>query len=195
MSHDYITTFSGRNIHLDLSLLREEDIVETDIFQALPHINRYTGHTLFPYSVAQHCLQLSAALDVYGADPNVVEWALVHDFAEAYINDIASPFKRSAADLAGLEDAIMAILARRYGLTPECPSAVKEWDKRICNNELTAMRPGQTGWWHELEAIPYCNVWEQSVTGVRHELIRQFNRLFGDKICYPQIVKPAKTCL
>jgi 5'-deoxynucleotidase YfbR-like HD superfamily hydrolase len=59
-----------------------------DIAHALALTNRYNGHTYQPYSVAEHCERMSY---ISTAHPLV---SLLHDAAEAYVGDIASPQKR-----------------------------------------------------------------------------------------------------
>ena len=58
-----------------------------DIAHALALTNRYNGHTYTPYSVAEHCERMSY---IETARPLV---SLLHDAAEAYVGDIASPQK------------------------------------------------------------------------------------------------------
>lgn len=47
-----ICTVTGKE--LDIFAITEEDVDITDIIHALSLINRYNGHTKFPYTVAQH---------------------------------------------------------------------------------------------------------------------------------------------
>lgn len=50
----WIQTRSG--IIFDLVAPIEQMVSLTDIAHGLAHINRFTGHTRYPYSVAQHCV-------------------------------------------------------------------------------------------------------------------------------------------
>jgi len=82
-----ILTFSGKLFdwqHPTVDMICIEDIAH-----ALSLINRYTGHTRLPYSVAEHCVRASY---VTSGDALV---NLLHDAAEAYVGDIASPQKRA----------------------------------------------------------------------------------------------------
>lgn len=76
----------------------------SDICHSLGNICRFTGATSQFYSVAQHSLLVGTlvkeALEKEGAPYNVEFWdqvlaALLHDAAEAYVSDIASPLKRA----------------------------------------------------------------------------------------------------
>jgi hypothetical protein len=85
----YIRTYSGRKVYpFDLS---EEHVCLDDITHALANICRYTGHVQLFYSVAQHSC-LMAEFNTTPCDPRVL---LLHDAAEAYLNDIASPVKHT----------------------------------------------------------------------------------------------------
>ena len=64
-----------------------------DIAHSLAHQNRYNGHTVVPYSVAQHCCLGAQYVKHKGFGPRSVLRALLHDAAEAYMGDIISPVK------------------------------------------------------------------------------------------------------
>lgn len=65
----------------------------TDIAWALSRMPRFSGHSIpyIPYSVAQHCIRVAEELKEYG--PKMQMHGLLHDAAEAYINDLPSPVK------------------------------------------------------------------------------------------------------
>lgn len=71
-----------------------------EIIHALPNINRYNGHTLRPYSVAEHSINcmLVGALHHGLAEDHHRLYFLLHDCAEAYLQDIIRPIKRYAPD-------------------------------------------------------------------------------------------------
>lgn len=60
-----------------------------DIAHSLSLTNRYAGHTITPYSVAQHSVLASKLFPDRAID------ILFHDAHEAYIGDINTPFKNS----------------------------------------------------------------------------------------------------
>ena len=72
---------------------RPEDVDPRDIAHALAHKCRYTGHTEPFYSVAQHSLLVSHILGTMKVSPEVRLQGLLHDAAEAYLPDVASPIK------------------------------------------------------------------------------------------------------
>lgn len=65
------------------------------IAHSLAAINRFSGHTLRPYSVAEHsCLCLEIARRAYPeADNRFLLTVLCHDAAESITGDMATPFK------------------------------------------------------------------------------------------------------
>lgn len=82
-----ITTSTGRFV--DLLHPKPEMVAIEDIAHALSKINRFTGHTSRPYTVADHCL-LASYMGIGGRLA-----CLLHDAAEAYLGDVASPLKRN----------------------------------------------------------------------------------------------------
>ncbi len=82
-----IVTYTGKSF--DLLNPKPEMVCIEDIAHALANICRYTGHVREFYSVAQHCV-LMAKADLPG-DPLQ---RLLHDAAEVYVGDIASPWKQ-----------------------------------------------------------------------------------------------------
>lgn len=80
-----IMTYSGKMF--DFWKPTIESICIKDIAHALSLTNRYGGHTIVPYSVAEHSVRMS---HIEGVDALA---CLLHDAAEAYIGDIPSPQK------------------------------------------------------------------------------------------------------
>jgi 5'-deoxynucleotidase YfbR-like HD superfamily hydrolase len=84
---------SGR--YVDLGDFSEEDVQVRDILPALSQMKRFTGHyrNNEPLSVAQHSIMTAMIAEDNGEPVDVVWACLCHDFAEAYIGDVASPIK------------------------------------------------------------------------------------------------------
>jgi hypothetical protein len=72
-----------------------------DIAHALARVNRFNGHTVQPYSVAQHSVYTS-----YLVPPQYALEALMHDAVEAYIGDQPSPVKWGQKTFSELEEYI-----------------------------------------------------------------------------------------
>lgn len=111
----YIETFKGRNFYLDNPSF---DIKE--IAHALSMQCRYTGHTDRFYSVAEHSVFVAYIMsDLKLGDPFE---GLMHDASEAYLSDIASPWKALLPDYKKIEAKIEVPLRKHYGL-PETITA------------------------------------------------------------------------
>ena len=89
----WMITITGREHHLAGmgQQLNEPSIKE--IAHALAQINRFTGHAMRPYSVAEHSLLVSSIAASEGASPVQQLAALLHDAHEAYVGDVSSPAK------------------------------------------------------------------------------------------------------
>jgi hypothetical protein len=74
----------------DLFNLTPDEITPTTVAHALALKNRFTGHTKFPYNVAQHCVE-GANL---AAGPFKLPF-LLHELDEVFLQDIHGPLKPS----------------------------------------------------------------------------------------------------
>jgi hypothetical protein len=137
-----IPTYTGRIV--DPLNLKPSDIIIHDISHSLARIGRFTGHTYgdFAYSVAQHsCI-------VYDQLPeNLRRWGLLHDAAEAYLNDIARPLKYSPkfSGYREYEGQAMRAIVEAFGLTPfDQPPEVSFADARALSTEFRDLMPNFT---------------------------------------------------
>lgn len=88
-----IRTFTGRYVN-PLEML-PADLNIIDIAHHLSLLCRYTGACPEFYSVGQHSISVARRADPARMNPGLRLAALLHDAAEAYLNDIASPVKQS----------------------------------------------------------------------------------------------------
>jgi len=112
---------------------RPEDIHILDIAHALSHINRWTGHSIKPYSVAQHSLMVARLLP-----DNIALEGLLHDATEAYLTDVATPIKSDPL-MAGYREAeehMRICIAEKFGLMYITPAEVHKADKIALATEL-----------------------------------------------------------
>src|SRR5450830_1185458 len=87
------------------------------IAHALAQINRFTGHAVRPYSVAEHSLLCCALAAREGLSPSVQLACLMHDAHEAFTGDVASPVKWSLQGAWEGFEHVHAVQVRRwYGL-------------------------------------------------------------------------------
>jgi hypothetical protein len=106
----WIVTASGRQVNLlDPD---PESIVIEDIALALARLNRFTGHTLTFYCVAQHSVLVS---EQCRRSPLA---GLLHDAHEAYLGDVSRPLKLALrSHLAEGETDPLALIAANFDRT------------------------------------------------------------------------------
>jgi len=135
MTHDYITTYTGKKFPLlDPS---PDDVCIEDIAHHLARICRYTGAigdgvSSSYYSVAEHSVFVALCAPVQYRMA-----ALLHDAAEAYIGDLSRPLKYLAGMQAyrDMDAKIEAVIAKKFNLEYPWPAIVKELDSRIILDE------------------------------------------------------------
>lgn len=142
----WLNTATGRRFNFLAPTAADIDIV--DIAVALSNQARYAGHTLRHYSVAEHCIILADVALTLELDLDSRRWALLHDAAEAYVLDVPWPLKAAglARDLSRVEQAIMACVVERFGLTPDEPAVVKDLDIEILDQEANALLVRHEDW-------------------------------------------------
>ncbi len=130
-----VWTYTGKRVWVESLDPAAVDI--RDIARPLAFINRYFGHTRFPYSVAQHSVLISR----YVPQQDALH-GLFHDSAEAYVGDCIRPVKYLPlmAQYRALERAVLAGILGRFGLDPELPASVREADERITYTEFRDVR-------------------------------------------------------
>lgn len=129
----WIDTFTGVKFYpLDP---RIEDVNILDVAHALSMLCRYNGHCDRFESVSEHSVLLTRRLRRLGYKVHVLQWALLHDAPEAYISDVTRPVKPYLSGYKGIEAGLMAVIAERFGLEGQEPCAVKEYDRRMCEDE------------------------------------------------------------
>lgn len=140
-----LRTYSG--IEINPSDPRSENIELIDLAVALSRVNRYVGHTRFPYSVAQHSVLCSElAINEFG--PKDVKYlamaCLLHDCAEAFTSDIPTPVKALLKPtITHIEDAFDAAIFGRFGLpvmTEQQKAQVKAIDEEAYLLEKDQLR-------------------------------------------------------
>ena len=137
-----IVTYTGKTF--DLLNPTPEMVCIEDIAHSLANICRYTGHVRKFYSVAQHCV-LAAEAD----SPSDPLQRLLHDAAEAYTGDLASPWKQLLwvylvthyETVRAWEQKIQAVigLALEVDLSPS--AEVKEVDNQMYFTEVRDLMP------------------------------------------------------
>ena len=142
----YIETVSGVKFEF-LDPLPHMINIE-DIAHALSMQCRYTGHTKWFYSVAEHAVWVS-----YLVPKHLMLEGLLHDASEAYIADIASPVKQYLSNYKEIEDKIMKAISEKYGVGHPLNPAVKQADLIMLSTEAYDLLPSQGASWEMWEYI------------------------------------------
>jgi len=130
-----IETYTGLQFHILEP--RPEEVNITDIAHALSMQCRFTGHTKFHYSVAQHSFLAS-----FLVPPQFQLEALLHDASEAYIGDMSRPLKHFSECgrlYLEIEAKIEAVIKKKFGLPPTMSPEVKEADNSLLYAEKKAL--------------------------------------------------------
>lgn len=158
MNKTTMQTYTGALV--DLMEFSPDHVRLPDIAHALSMINRFTGHTTVPYSVAQHSVVVSQI-----CDQEIALWGLLHDASEAYLGDVARPLKQILPDYRALERHVQLQIARKFGLSWPMPEAVHDADARALLYEKDWLLAVQHDWGMQAETITIPRVawsWEES---------------------------------
>lgn len=93
---NFILTSAGRERYVGGIETALPDNVPTieEVAHGLAQITRFCGHTLRPYSVAEHSLLVQQiAVELFDASPAVQLAALLHDAHECITGDVSTPVK------------------------------------------------------------------------------------------------------
>lgn len=152
-------TYTDREI--DPANIKPEDIDELDVAVSLSRINRFVGHTAFPYSVAQHCLFVCSLVkkgyheSYHSLYPHKLTindinlrrlqlFALGHDADEYVTNDIPSPVKQLLKpSITEVEKPIMLAFWKAMGEEPPTEDEknyIKSLDIKAYNIEEKQLR-------------------------------------------------------
>ena len=179
----WIQTFTGKKFWPVNPQPEDVDII--DIAHALSLTNRFSGHTAFPYSVAQHCVLMASYATNAGHDKETCLQVLLHDAAEAYLPDVTRPVKPFLTGFRDIEYWVHHAICTKFGLP--CPGSaatlnlIKELDIRILVDERKALMPGNVHHWTSTEnvqglGVPVrCGQWSY----YEAEFLRMFHTLYS----------------
>lgn len=126
-------TLKGNIINYDELDVNAIDL--EDICNALTNINRFGGHSVRPYSVAEHtmlCLRIAKEL---GYSEREQFLTLIHDFTEAYVVDLPTPLKNLLPEFQHYEKLVEFAIYERFGIQPP----TEEEHKAVKVVDLTAL--------------------------------------------------------
>jgi hypothetical protein len=176
-----ILTYTGRYVRpLRLS---PGDVDITDIAHALSMQCRYSGHTSQFYSVAQHSVLCVDWLRKRDYPLEVQRQGLLHDAAEAYLQDMARPLKEDEGFGQAYRDAeswVEQAIFAAYDVDWPYDPAVKTADLSLLALERRELMPSN-GHWEVLENVTIppdieIRAWPPELA--KTFFLREFERLF-----------------
>lgn len=178
----WILTYTGKQFY-HLRPTAEMVCIE-DIAHALSNIGRWTGHTKYFYSVAQHSWYCSHIVP-----PKFALEALMHDASEAYLGDMNRPLKHCTA--AGpayreIEAEVEKVIFEKFGLSYPLSPQVKVADNLMLYTERAQlMNTANVSYEFEKWGVPetQANIRIERWTPKRAErmFLRRFNELNREK--------------
>lgn len=182
MKH-WIQSHGGRKVGPGMAVL---DINIYDIAHSLARICRFNGHTVKHYSVAQHSVHVSDALETYYKDDHpdrldALKWGLLHDAAEAYIGDIPRPIKKLLGQtIVDIETDLLMKIAERFDLPWPIPASIHEVDNRLLYTEKRDLLQVDVDWGYVPVEQPFSwHVFPQTIEGAWWRFMDRFAELFG----------------
>ncbi len=154
MNHVIETCPTG--LFVDLMDPQPEQICIEDIAWSLSRTARFNGATggEFTYSVAQHCVWVSMAVQrFWNKDAAVALRALLHDAHEAYTGDIVTPMKQMdslRAAITAIEERLQRVI--HVALDVSCPVEaemfiIKQADTLASIVEAYHLQPSRGAHW------------------------------------------------
>ncbi len=155
------------NTYVDLVNTDPQTIHIEDIAWGLSNVCRFSGHTNVPYTVAEHSCRVADLLRARGYSPRAQLAGLLHDAAEAYLGDVATPLKRLLPDYKALEKNLESVIELRFQVQWTNRPEVKEADMLLLAAEAYALLPVNLPW-ACLEGL--------DPTEYEYQMARAFNR-------------------
>ena len=182
----WIQTYTGTGFGRKMDILNPDysEVTIEEIAIVLSRIRRFNGHTIEPYSVAQHCgiVAQKVAVELCGgwqpellspAQCDICLAALLHDAHEGFtgFGDVASPAKELCPRIKEIERIHDEAICRRFGLEPLAfqHPIIKQIDLETLAQEAQDLMEAPPEPWNIPAALhePYIHVFsdEQKIAG------------------------------
>lgn len=177
----YIATFTGKKFFLLEP--RIEDIDIRDIAHALAMQCRWTGHSRFHYSVAQHAYYCS-----FLGPENEAFHRLNHDDSEAYIGDMNRPLKHytdAGTAYRKVEQPLQNLIYDAFGLSHIEPLSVHAADNAMLyaeKEQIMGYTFGEAQKWTPTEAPANITIEQWSPEKAETMFLNRFNELYKGRI-------------
>lgn len=198
----WIQTATGKRFEIFDPSIADIDIA--DIGHALSNLCRYTGHCARFYSVAEHCVRVSFRCEELARKMHeghvevdcpmclkvvqrAARWGLLHDAAEAYVNDLNRPLKHQPelSRYRAIERKLMDVIAERFNLGPEPDEVAVADDELLWTEVRDIMQPLHPDWKGNAigsvrEPLAHVSIACWYPDKARNMFFRRFNQLFPE---------------
>ena len=142
----WMATDNGQII--DLLKPDPESFTIEDIAAQLSKLCRFNGAIKQFYSVAEHCVHVSAM-----CPPEYKKIAILHDAPEAFICDVPTPLKRLLGSAyTDIEDRIAAAIGEKFEVDiVNLPDVVKQADRALVVTERDQLQTNPISWGPDYE--------------------------------------------
>ncbi len=130
----FIRTYTGGKVYFFNPERSNIDLL--DIFHPLALLCRFNGATKVNYSVAQHSVLVADEVFKQTGDKNLAYQAISHDFAEAFISDVPSPFKQFFEGFKEMEIKMEEWLSKLLGFQYPFDPIIKIHDLKALSTEM-----------------------------------------------------------
>jgi len=174
----WMTTFSGRQFFITRATA--DDIYIEDIAHALSNLCRYTGHCKTFYSVAEHSVRM-AEIMIKSNMAEIAPLALLHDSAEAYLNDMTPGLKGLLLGYKDIENNLLTLILDKYKVKRSSfyISLVKLHDVRIRTPEVLSLFSSHEGWELDERGRDYGCIHPWSPKKAERKFLKMFRRLYN----------------
>lgn len=174
----------------NLSNPSAKDVSLFDIAHALSRVQRFTGHIDqdeapdFTYSVGQHSIMVSRLVPSEFALEG-----LLHDGAEAYVNDLSTPLKNKVgAPYKDIELSVHTAIAERFRIPVTMSPEVKVADRVAFEAELSSMFPDDERLNRSSVNFAWMKINPMSPDEVRRAFLDRFAELAGAEAYRVQLI-------
>lgn len=167
----YICTASG--VHFDPVHPDPDKISIKDIAHSLAFLCRGGGHSRIFYSVAQHCIACAREAAQRGLSERIQLGCLLHDAAEAYIQDVTRPLKEVLPEYCAIENGLQKCIYNHFltlPLSDEELQTVKDIDDDMLDLEFHQIMPEDLGGrYMNIVSNPVCKEENPSEIALQYE--------------------------
>lgn len=135
---DYVVISGGHRVYFMAP--KPSDFEPLRVARALAQERRFAGN-YGDYTVGQHSVLVSQAIEQAGGNPRQALAGLVHDASEVVTGDLPSPVKAQAAGFQYIEALLNTAIEARYGVYLD-DELVKRCDKLVLAAEVRMLVPG-----------------------------------------------------